>query len=209
VADRLGRFRDPAPDALRGVTGHRDTTPGRPLPRLTLIPPSWSWSASARPRSGGATLRARPGGGRRRGAGRVEPGYPAAGRGRERGAGRRPTGCGAAGARDPRRPTALLDVPPFKPVTAYTYPLGLLGVTPVDVSAASRLVVICDDLFQAVVGAACRGPRRRPPWRVPGSHSPSWWTDSRPPPVGRSPSTTARPVNARTPAPQNAGVRCA
>jgi hypothetical protein len=55
-------------------------------------------------------------------------------------------------------PTALLDVPPFKPVTAYTYPLGLLGVTPVDVTAASRLVVICDDLFQEVVGAACRGP---------------------------------------------------
>ena len=55
-------------------------------------------------------------------------------------------------------PTALLDVPPFKPVTAYSYPLGLLGVTPVDVTAASRLVVICDDLFQAVVGAACRGP---------------------------------------------------
>ena len=55
-------------------------------------------------------------------------------------------------------PTAFLDVPPFKPVTAYTYPLALEGVTPVDVTAASRLVVICDDLFQAVVGAACRGP---------------------------------------------------
>jgi 4-amino-4-deoxy-L-arabinose transferase-like glycosyltransferase len=55
-------------------------------------------------------------------------------------------------------PTALLDVPPFKPVTAYSYPLGLLGVTPVDVSAARRLVVICDDLFEGVVGVACRGP---------------------------------------------------
>ena len=55
-------------------------------------------------------------------------------------------------------PTALLDVPPFKPVTAYSYPLALLGVTPVDVPAARRLVVICDDMFQAVVGAACRGP---------------------------------------------------
>ncbi len=55
-------------------------------------------------------------------------------------------------------PTALLDVPPFKPVTAYSYPLGLLGVTPVDVPAARRLVVICDDLFEQVVGAACRGP---------------------------------------------------
>jgi hypothetical protein len=55
-------------------------------------------------------------------------------------------------------PTALIDVPPFKPVTAYSYPLGLLGVMPVAVPAARRLVVICDDLFQAVVGAACRGP---------------------------------------------------
>ncbi len=55
-------------------------------------------------------------------------------------------------------PTALLDVPPFKPVTAYSYPLGLLGITPVDVSAARRVVVICDDLFEHVVGAACRGP---------------------------------------------------
>jgi 4-amino-4-deoxy-L-arabinose transferase-like glycosyltransferase len=55
-------------------------------------------------------------------------------------------------------PTALLDVPPFKPVAAYSYPLALLGVTPVEAPAASRLVVICDDLFQQVVGAACRGP---------------------------------------------------
>jgi 4-amino-4-deoxy-L-arabinose transferase-like glycosyltransferase len=55
-------------------------------------------------------------------------------------------------------PTALIDVPSFKPVTAYSYPLGLLGVTPVDVSAARRLVVICDDMFQTVGGAACRGP---------------------------------------------------
>ncbi len=55
-------------------------------------------------------------------------------------------------------PTALLDVPPFKPVTTYSYPLALAGVTPVDVSAAHRLVVICDDMFKAVVGAACRGP---------------------------------------------------
>jgi 4-amino-4-deoxy-L-arabinose transferase-like glycosyltransferase len=55
-------------------------------------------------------------------------------------------------------PTALLDVPPFKPVTAYSYPLGLLGVTLVDVPSARRLVVICDDLFEGVVGAPCRGP---------------------------------------------------
>jgi 4-amino-4-deoxy-L-arabinose transferase-like glycosyltransferase len=55
-------------------------------------------------------------------------------------------------------PTALLDVPSFKPVTAYAYPLELAGMMPVDVAAARRLVVICDDMFQAVVGAACRGP---------------------------------------------------
>ena len=55
-------------------------------------------------------------------------------------------------------PTALIDVPDFKPVTAYSYPLGLLGVTAVDVADARRLVVICDDIFQAVAGAECRGP---------------------------------------------------
>jgi 4-amino-4-deoxy-L-arabinose transferase-like glycosyltransferase len=55
-------------------------------------------------------------------------------------------------------PTALLDVPTFKPVAAYSYPLALLGMTPVEAPGASRLVVICDDLFQQVVGASCRGP---------------------------------------------------
>ena len=29
-------------------------------------------------------------------------------------------------------------VPDFKPVTAYSYPLGLLGVTPVEVASADR-----------------------------------------------------------------------
>ncbi len=55
-------------------------------------------------------------------------------------------------------PTALLDVPSFKPVTAYSYPLALVGVAAVDVAAAQRVIVICDDMFQAVVGATCRGP---------------------------------------------------
>ena len=55
-------------------------------------------------------------------------------------------------------PTALLGVPPFKPVTTYSYPLALAGVTPVEVSAASRVVVVCDDTFRVVVGAACGGP---------------------------------------------------
>jgi hypothetical protein len=55
-------------------------------------------------------------------------------------------------------PTTLLGVPPFKPVTTYSYPLALAGVTPVDVSAARRVVVVCDDAFRAVVGAACGGP---------------------------------------------------
>ena len=54
-------------------------------------------------------------------------------------------------------PTALLDVPSFKPVTGYSYPLQLAGVTPVDVSSARRIVVICDDLFRVVVGLDCRG----------------------------------------------------
>jgi hypothetical protein len=55
-------------------------------------------------------------------------------------------------------PTALLGVPPFKPVTTYLYPLALAGVTPVEVSAARRVVVVCDDTFREVVGAACGGP---------------------------------------------------
>ena len=55
-------------------------------------------------------------------------------------------------------PTALLDVPSFKPVTAYSYPLALAGVTAVDLAAAQKVIVICDDMFQAVVGAACGGP---------------------------------------------------
>jgi len=55
-------------------------------------------------------------------------------------------------------PTAILGVPPFKPVTTYSYPLALAGVTPVEVSAAGRFVVVCDDTFREVVGAACGGP---------------------------------------------------
>ena len=42
-------------------------------------------------------------------------------------------------------------------MTAYSYPLALDGVTAVDVSAARRVVVICDDLFREVVGVACGG----------------------------------------------------
>ena len=55
-------------------------------------------------------------------------------------------------------PTALLGIPPFKAVTAYSYPLELAGVTPVEVSAARKVVVICDDLFTPVVGVPCGGP---------------------------------------------------
>ena len=49
-------------------------------------------------------------------------------------------------------------MPPFKPVTPYSYPLALAGVTPVEVSAARRVIVVCDDTFREVVGAACGGP---------------------------------------------------
>ena len=55
-------------------------------------------------------------------------------------------------------PTALLGVPLFKPVTTYSYPLALAGVTPVDMSAARRVAVVCDDTFSVVVGADCGGP---------------------------------------------------
>jgi 4-amino-4-deoxy-L-arabinose transferase-like glycosyltransferase len=74
------------------------------------------------------------------------------------------------------RPTALRSIPPFKSTEAYAYPLLLDGGNLVSIpgqgadNAAGRaereqaerdataLVVICDDLFETVTGAACGGP---------------------------------------------------
>jgi hypothetical protein len=86
------------------------------------------------------------------------------------------------------RPTALRSIPPFKSTEAYAYPLLVDGRRLVSVPAqgdddaagraereqaerdATALVVICDDLFETVTGAACGGPAEaievppRGPW---------------------------------------------
>ena len=74
------------------------------------------------------------------------------------------------------RPTALRSIPPFKSTEAFAYPLVVDGRRLVSVPAqgadneagrtarnqaeqgATALVVICDDLFESVTGAACGGP---------------------------------------------------
>ena len=56
------------------------------------------------------------------------------------------------------RPTALRSIPDFKSTEAYRYPLVLDDRRLVEEGDAGALVVICDSLFEAVVGAACGGP---------------------------------------------------
>ena len=59
-----------------------------------------------------------------------------------------------------RQPTvALRSLPSFKPADAYGYPLVRAG-RPVgaDESATQTLVILCDDLFEAAIGAPCGGP---------------------------------------------------
>ncbi len=56
------------------------------------------------------------------------------------------------------RPIALGSIPDFKSTEAYAYPLVLEGRRPVPAADAQALVVICDALFETVVGAACGGP---------------------------------------------------
>jgi hypothetical protein len=56
------------------------------------------------------------------------------------------------------RPVALVSIPDFKSTEAYAYPLEVNGAGPVDAADAGALVVICDALFEEVVGAACGGP---------------------------------------------------
>jgi 4-amino-4-deoxy-L-arabinose transferase-like glycosyltransferase len=56
------------------------------------------------------------------------------------------------------RPIALRSIPDFKSTEAYAYPLVLDGRRPVPEAQATALVVICDALFEEVVGAACGGP---------------------------------------------------
>ncbi|MEI7744441.1 MAG: glycosyltransferase family 39 protein [Chloroflexota bacterium] len=56
-------------------------------------------------------------------------------------------------------PIALAGVPPFKPTDALGFPLTRRGVSIVDPATGPAFeVVICDPLFDAVVGAPCGGP---------------------------------------------------
>jgi 4-amino-4-deoxy-L-arabinose transferase-like glycosyltransferase len=55
-------------------------------------------------------------------------------------------------------PAALLGVPEYKGTAAAGYPLTVLGAAPVDTTVAKQVVVLCDALFEEVVGLSCRGP---------------------------------------------------
>ena len=55
-------------------------------------------------------------------------------------------------------PLAIVGVPDFKKTTALDYPVTILGHAPVDPSQATRVSVLCDELFEEIVGLACRGP---------------------------------------------------
>jgi 4-amino-4-deoxy-L-arabinose transferase-like glycosyltransferase len=93
------------------------------------------------------------------------------------------------------RPTALRSIPPFKSTEAYAYPLHVDGRNLVSVPTqgddneagraereqaerdATALVVICDDLFETVTGAACGGPAEAievPPGSPFGSPVDQW-----------------------------------
>jgi hypothetical protein len=55
-------------------------------------------------------------------------------------------------------PAAIAGSPRFKKTTAVDYPVTVLGSTPVVASDAARVTVLCDALFEEVVGLACQGP---------------------------------------------------
>ncbi|HEU0236084.1 MAG TPA: glycosyltransferase family 39 protein [Candidatus Limnocylindrales bacterium] len=56
------------------------------------------------------------------------------------------------------RPVALLGLPELKPADAIGFPLVDRGVAIVPAAQAGALVVVCDRLFEAAIGAACGGP---------------------------------------------------
>ncbi len=56
------------------------------------------------------------------------------------------------------QPSAIAGVPKFKKTTAVDYPITILGSPPVAPTDASRVTVLCDALFETVVGIACQGP---------------------------------------------------
>ena len=58
-------------------------------------------------------------------------------------------------------PVALVGIPPFKNANAMRFPLEHIGVSVQDVpdaGSAASIVIVCDPLFDDVVGAACGGP---------------------------------------------------
>jgi hypothetical protein len=53
----------------------------------------------------------------------------------------------------------VVGVPSFKKTTAVDYPMTVLGNPPAPQgTGATRVVVLCDRLFEEVLGSACRGP---------------------------------------------------
>ncbi len=56
------------------------------------------------------------------------------------------------------RPISLRSLPDFKTTEAIAYPLVRAGHAPVDPGRGAVLVVICDPLFEAVIGGPCGGP---------------------------------------------------
>jgi flagellar biosynthesis protein FliQ len=53
---------------------------------------------------------------------------------------------------------ALRSLPSFKPADTYGYPLVRDGTAIVPEAGARTVVILCDDLFHAAIGAACGGP---------------------------------------------------
>ena len=56
------------------------------------------------------------------------------------------------------RPVAMLGLPELKPAHAIEFPLVDRGVAIVPAAQAGALVIVCDRLFEAAIGAACGGP---------------------------------------------------
>jgi Dolichyl-phosphate-mannose-protein mannosyltransferase len=58
-------------------------------------------------------------------------------------------------------PALIIGSPEFKKTTAVDYPMTVLGnppVAPSNATGTTRVVVLCDELFEEIVGAACQGP---------------------------------------------------
>jgi hypothetical protein len=53
--------------------------------------------------------------------------------------------------------STVIGVPEFKKTTALDYPLTVIGRAPVAVAEATRVAVLCDALFEEVVGLPCGG----------------------------------------------------